>query len=109
MTDIYSNLLKDDPKRKNFRSSLFFSPKIFQWGIFVKASELLNAALDYGMIDLAEIREACEMKRRTDILAKHPYKITQAKDGQWTTHYYDGGKRKQIKRKFFFLLSGVRD
>lgn len=39
------------------------------------------------------------MAKREEVLAKHPYKISQTKDGQWTTHYIDGGVRKQIKRK----------
>ncbi|MBR1757728.1 MAG: site-specific integrase [Lachnospiraceae bacterium] len=55
--------------------------------------------MDHGMIDLAEMRDMYEMTKRTTILNMHPYKIIQTKDGQWTTHYIEDGKRKQIKRK----------
>ena len=61
--------------------------------------QVLLEAMENGMIDVAEIREKCEMAKRQSILSSHPYKITQTKDGQWTTHYVEGGVRRQIKRK----------
>ena len=61
--------------------------------------QVLLEAMENGIIDVAEIREKCEMAERQSILNSHPYKITQTKDGQWTTHYMEGGVRRQIKRK----------
>lgn len=65
----------------------------------IRDNQLLRDAIENGILDAAEIRERCEMAKQKAILAKHPYTISQTKDGQWTTHYLDGGTRKQIKRK----------
>ena len=60
---------------------------------------MLLETMENGMIDVAEIWEECEIAERQSILNINPYKITQTKDGQWTTHYVKGGVRRQIKRK----------
>ena len=73
---------------------------VWKGGDFVQGDmQVLLEAMENGMIDVAEIREKVEMARRQAILEKHPYKITRTKDGQWTTHYMEGGVRRQIKRK----------
>ena len=61
--------------------------------------ELLKYAVENGMIDLSYVQEQIEMKKREEILNKHPYKIWQGKDGKWRTYLPDEEKgRKLLKR-----------
>lgn len=51
------------------------------------------------MIDLSYMQEQIEMKKREELLKKHPYKIYQGKDGKQYTYLHDEKKgRKMIKR-----------
>lgn len=60
---------------------------------------LLQYAMENNMIDLAYVREQVEMKRRKDILEKHPYKIWQGKDLAWYTYLPDDSKGRKLKRR----------
>lgn len=61
--------------------------------------ELLKYAIENGMIDLSYVQEQIEMKKREEILSKHPYKIWQGNDGKWRTYIPDEEKgRKLLKR-----------
>ena len=63
-------------------------------------NELLKFALNNGMIDLSHMKEQIDMKKREEILKKHPYKVWQDKNEFW--HIYlptPNGQRKSIKRK----------
>ena len=42
-------------------------------------NELLKFALNNGMIDLSHMKEQIDMKKREEILKKHPYKVWQDK------------------------------
>ena len=42
--------------------------------------ELLQYALEHGMIDMSYVQEKMEMNRRKELLEKHPYKIWEGKD-----------------------------
>lgn len=60
--------------------------------------DLLKYAVDNGMIDLSYVQEQVEMKKREEILSRHPYKIWQGQDGKWYTYLPDGEGRKLKKR-----------
>lgn len=63
-------------------------------------TEMLQFAIDNGMIDESTIQEKMEMNERKKYLEKHPYKIWKGKYGKWYTYLPDKEKsRKQIKRK----------
>ena len=62
--------------------------------------ELLNYALDNGILDLALLQEKINMQKREELLKKHPYDIWEGKDGYWRTYIPDKEKgRKLLKRK----------
>ena len=63
--------------------------------------ELLIYMQDNNIIDMAYVQEQIEMKKRKDILDKHPYRVWLAKDGYWKTYLpkVDGTKRLVKKKK----------
>jgi len=64
-----------------------------------KHEELLKYAVENGIIDLLYVQEQIEIKKREEILSKHPYKIWKGKDGKWRTYLPDEEKgRKLLKR-----------
>lgn len=66
------------------------------------AEETLQFIADNGMVDLSYVQEAIEMQERKKLLAMHPYKITQGKDGYWRTYLPDETKqngRRLVKKK----------
>ena len=59
----------------------------------------MKYAVDNGMIDLSYVQEQIEMKKRKDLLKRHPYKIYQGKDGKWYTYLpCENRGRKMIKK-----------
>lgn len=65
-------------------------------------SELLNYAIENGMIDIDTIREKIEMNERKKYLEMHESKIWKSTDGKWYTFVPDCTKkdgRKLVKRK----------
>lgn len=61
--------------------------------------EVLKYAVENGMLDLSYVQEQMEMEKRKELLKKHPWAISQGKDGKWRTYIpCDCGKRKMIKR-----------
>lgn len=56
------------------------------------ADEILKYLEDSGKVDLSDVQDAIEMKERQELLRRHPYKITQGKDGYWRTYVKDGSK-----------------
>lgn len=61
--------------------------------------ELLNYAVQNGIINLSYVQDMIEMKKRKDILKQHPYKIWEGNDGNWYTYVLDeDGKRLKKKR-----------
>lgn len=64
------------------------------------ADEILQFLHESGKVDLSYVQEEIEMQDRKKLLAMHPYKITQGKDGYWRTYITsDDEKRKLIKKK----------
>jgi hypothetical protein len=64
-----------------------------------KDSELLQFAIENGMIDRALIEDKIEMKKRQEILKKHIYKIYEGKDGKWYTYLPDEEKGRVFKKR----------
>ena len=61
--------------------------------------ELLKYAVENGMIDLSYVQEQNEMKKREELLKKHPYKIWEGKNGKWYTHLPDETKGRILKKR----------
>ena len=62
--------------------------------------ELLQYALEYGMIDVSYVQEQVNMNKRKELLEKHPYSIWEGKDHLWHTYLPDNEKgRVPRKRK----------
>lgn len=66
--------------------------------IYMNDNELLKYAVEHGMIDTSYVQEQIEMKKREELLSKHPYKIWQGNDGKWYTYLPNDNGRKMIKR-----------
>lgn len=60
--------------------------------------ELLQYALEHGMINMSYVQEQVDMNKRKELLEKHPYAIWQGKDGKWRT-YFPGEDGKRILKK----------
>lgn len=62
--------------------------------------ELLNFAIEHGILNLSYVQDQIEMRKREEIIKKHPYSIKQGKDGRWITYLPDQDKgRKMIRKK----------
>ena len=59
--------------------------------------ELLKYMQDNNIIDMAYVQEQIEMKKRKDILNKHPYRVWLAQDGYWKTYFPKADGTKQRK------------
>ena len=65
----------------------------------MKERELLQYALEHGMIDVSYVQEKIEMNKRKELLEKHPYKIWEGKDGRWYTYLPDKEKGRSLKKR----------
>lgn len=61
--------------------------------------EILQLAIESGILDIGTIQKQIEMNQRKKYLKMHPYSIWEGKDGYWRTYLPDGNGRKQIKKK----------
>lgn len=61
--------------------------------------ELLQYALDHGMINVSYVQEQMEMNKRKELLEKHPHKIWEGKDGKWYTYLPDDEKGRVLKKR----------
>lgn len=62
-------------------------------------SDLLQYAIDNGMIDLDTIQKQIEMNERKKYLEMHNYKVWQGQNGYWYTKVDEVGGKKLKKRK----------
>ena len=61
--------------------------------------DLLKYAVENGMIDISYVQEQIKMREKEKLLSKHPYTISQGKDGKWRTYFPDAEKgRRMLKR-----------
>lgn len=61
--------------------------------------EILNYAIENGIINTVIVQEKIEMQKKEKILAKHPYKIWQGKDGNWRTYLPDEKKGRILRKR----------
>lgn len=61
--------------------------------------DILNFVLQNGIIDINTIPMQIEMKKRQDIISKHPYKIYEGADGKWHTYLPDEKKGRVAKKR----------
>lgn len=62
------------------------------------SEELLNYAIEHGILDMEAVRQQYEMNERKKYLAQHPYSIWQGTDGKWRTYLPENEGRKLCKR-----------
>lgn len=70
----------------------------------------MKYAVENGMIDLSYVQEHINMKKREELLKKHPYKIWEGKDGKWYTYLPDKSKnigRRLIKKNSKILIEDI--
>lgn len=60
--------------------------------------ELLNYAIEHGMINMSYVQEQVDMNKRKELLEKHPYAIWEDKNSIWHTYLPDV-TRGRIPRK----------
>lgn len=53
------------------------------------SDEVLKYLFETGIIDMGNVEEMMEKKKLSQILKRHPYAITQGKNGRWYTYVYD--------------------
>lgn len=66
------------------------------------SDEILQFLHESGKVDLSYVQEEIKMQDRKKLMAMHPYKITQGKDGYWRTYLPDKTQksgRRQLKKK----------
>ena len=59
----------------------------------------MKFAVDEGIINLSYVQEQINMKKREEILNKHPYKISQGSDGYWRTYIPDKERGRRMIKK----------
>ena len=58
-------------------------------------NEILQFAIESGILDKAIVLKQIEMAKRQELLKKHPFKIWQGKSGEWFTYVPADNKRKR--------------
>lgn len=61
--------------------------------------ELLNYAIENGMIDIDTVQRNVEMNERNKFLQKHPYSIWEDKNGVWHTYLPDEEKGRVLRNR----------
>ena len=59
----------------------------------------LKYLVDNEIIDLPNIQSLIEMKKRKELLEKHPYKIWEGTNGKWYTYLPDEKKGRILKKR----------
>jgi len=65
---------------------------------YLPNDDILNFAIEFGNLDRTEVLERFEMKKREQFLQEHNIKIYSCKNGTFSACYYEGGKRKTVRR-----------
>lgn len=60
---------------------------------------MLKYLLEDNIIDFAHVQDIFKMKKRKELLEKHPYKVWKGKDDYWHTYLPNGNRRKLVKKK----------
>ena len=59
----------------------------------------MQLAVQSGILDISIISKEIEMKRKRELLAMHPYEVTQLPNGKWQTYFPDEKKGRVLKRR----------
>lgn len=62
-------------------------------------SEILQYALEHGMLDMTQMQANIEMQKKQELLAMHPYSIWCNKQGVWFTYLPDKEKGRIRKKR----------
>lgn len=65
----------------------------------MNTDELLKFMSGHDMINLSYVQEQIEMMKREELLKKHPYAVSQGRDGRWITYLPDQDKGRKMIRK----------
>lgn len=65
----------------------------------VMNKEMLNYAIEQGIIDISHIQDAVNMSKRKEIIEQHPYSIWEGKDGKWHTYLPDETKGRVPRKR----------
>lgn len=70
--------------------------------VSMSEAELLQFAIENGMLDTALVQEKIEMQRKEELLNKHPYSIWVDKKGIWHTYLPDKEKGRITRKRCSF-------
>lgn len=65
----------------------------------ISNAEILQFAIQSGMLDTTLVQEKMIMQRREKLISKHPYSIWEGKNGSWYTYLQDDKKGRVLKKK----------
>lgn len=81
---------------------VFFTTVLFEGEIIIEQStknEVLNYAIEHGIIDLSYIENKIEMNKREELLKKHPYEIWIGKDNRYYTYFPEKDNKRMLKSR----------
>lgn len=61
----------------------------------ISEKDLLQFLQESGMINMDDVRNEMNKRRKKEILKNHPYKIWQDKHGRWWTQLPDTSKKRR--------------
>lgn len=70
-----------------------------QYGQSGQANEILQFIIQSGIINFNDVQNNMEDMKKKELLAKHPYKIWQGKDGEWYTYLPRQGNGRVLKKR----------
>lgn len=89
-------------KVKQHRTVVFFTTVLFEGEIIIEQvtkNEVLNYAIEHGIIDLSYIENKIEMNKREELLKKHPYEIWIGKDNRYYTYFPEKDNKRMLKSR----------
>lgn len=81
---------------------VFFTTVLFKGEVIIEQAiknEVLNYAIEHGIIDLSYIENKIEMKKREELLKKHPYEIWIGKDNRYYTYFPEKDNKRTLKSR----------
>lgn len=81
---------------------VFFTTVLFKGEVIIEQAiknEVLNYAIEHGIIDLSYIENKIEMEKREELLKKHPYEIWIGKDNRYYTYFPEKDNKRMLKSR----------
>lgn len=69
----------------------------------------LKYAVEHGIIDVPAVRSMIEMEKRKELLAEHPFKPWEGKNGFWYVYIPDEKKGRVLKKRKTQISPGEQD